>query len=95
MKKWCKIFEIEGYQVLFFYELDSSYNGPKENNYKGDYYTVHQIVNIDDVWADIKVQGITEDKIEKVFDAVSEKEASLVFEVVGTLLKEKQEDDNF
>ena len=77
MNRWAKIIEVLDNQVLFFME-------PEDNC-----ESLHQVVRINGVCADIKISGIISALCEKVFNSIDEKAAETVIKTVEDLLENK------
>lgn len=83
MKKWVKLFEVEGQQVLFFLEPD------------GDDMRLHQCVhNEDGTHIDVALvfPNDAKDNSRKAFDMVDEAVARNVLKLVRDLLADDAED---
>lgn len=83
MKKWVKLFEVEGAQVLFYIEPD------------GDDMIVHQCVTMPDgIFADVALhfRNDVKDKSRLVFDAIDEAVAGRVLKMVHEMLADDDED---
>lgn len=79
--KFAKIIEVDGEQVLFYIEPNNDQDPPCE--------TLHQIVRIDGVCADIKMDGMTYAQADKAFNGIGEEAALVVLNCVRGLLAER------
>lgn len=87
--KWAKIFEVEGEQVLFFYEIDNSLETEDDE----DRYTIHQIVHISDhgITADVTIKGIKVEDIQDAFDSTNQETADIVYKTIKELIEDQNE----
>lgn len=77
MNRWAKIIEVLDNQVLFFME-------PEDNC-----ESLHQVVRINGLLADVKIGGISIEDCEKVFNSIDEKAAETVIKTLEDLLENK------
>ena len=82
-RKFARIIEVDGKQVLFYTEPDHEYDGCE---------LVHQIVNLKGVQADIKLGGVTYKNVDKFWKLLDEAHARKVVETVETMLFTKKKE---
>lgn len=80
MKKWTKIVEVLDNQVLFFFE-------PEKREDK-EYETLHQVVRVRDVVAELKVSGILPEHRDEVMKSINKKTAELVIKTIEDMMEE-------